>query len=97
MSNYKTDQCRILHRGKEFHFVSYEGIEANLAKNLSAAPAMWYLMRAGHRHAVMAQIVGQEALERDRLLAEWLDTEVFAAMVAVAPVIARAVPRRRSA
>ena len=96
MSNYKTDQCRILHRGKEFHFVSYEGQEANEAKKVIAAPAMWYLMRGGHRHAVMPQVVGQEALERDRLLAEWLDLEVFATMVAVAPIL-RPAPRRRTA
>lgn len=96
MSNYKTDQCRILHRGKEFHFVSYEGQEANEVKKVIAAPAMWYLMRAGHRHAVMPQVVGQEALERDRLLAEWLDVEVFTNMSVPAPVT-RPVPRRRTA
>ena len=37
MSNYKTDQCRLLHRGKEFHFVSYEAHEANAARNEIAA------------------------------------------------------------
>ena len=96
MSNYKTDQCRLLHRGKEFHFVSYEAHEANAARNEIAAPAMWFLMRAGHRHAVMPQVAGQEPLERDRLLADWLDAEVFAGPPAVVPV-PRAAPKRRTA
>jgi hypothetical protein len=92
MSNYKTDQCRILYRGKEFHFVSYEGVLANPAKGEVAAPAMWYLMRAGHRHAVMPQVAGQEELDRDRQLTEWLDSNAF---VPAPPP--RPAPRRRSA
>ncbi len=99
MSNYKTDQCRLLHRGREFHFVSYEAHEANPARNEVGAPAMWFLMRAGHRHAVMPQVVGQELPERDRQLTDWLDAEVFvaAAVVVVPRAALRAAPKRRSA
>lgn len=77
MSSYKTDQCRIVHRGREFHFVSYDGHVANIPKNEAAAPAMWYLMMAGKRHEVMLQQAGQLATERDQLLADWLDEHVF--------------------
>lgn len=93
MSNYKTDQCRILYRGKEFHFVSYEGQVANATKGEVATPAMWYLMRAGHRHAVMPQVAGQEDPDRDRQLTEWLDLNAFLP----APPPVRPAPRRRSA
>lgn len=75
--SYKTDQCRIVHRGREFHFVSYDGHVANIAKGEVAAPAMWYLMMAGKRYEVMPQEAGQPATERDLLLADWLDTHVF--------------------
>ncbi|NOT09451.1 MAG: hypothetical protein HOP28_14770 [Gemmatimonadales bacterium] len=90
MSNYKTDQCRILHRGMEFHFVSYEGHIANPTRGETAAPAMWFLMRAGRRHAVMPHVVGQEDPVRDRQLADWLDANAFVPMAAPVP----APPRR---
>lgn len=93
MSSYKTDQCRLVHRGKEFHFVSYEGHAANPAKGEVAAPAMWYLMRAGRRHEVMPQMPGQEEPDRDRQFAAWLDINVFVP----APPARVPPPRRRTA
>lgn len=91
MSSYKTDQCRLLHRGAEFHFVSYEGHGENVARGETAAPAMWYLMRAGRRHEVMPQVAGQEESDRDRQLKAWLDAHVFGA-----PALSRVDPRRRT-
>jgi hypothetical protein len=93
VSTYKTDQCRLVHRGKEFHFVSYEGHGANPAKNEIAVPAMWCLMMAGRRHEVMPQLAGQEESDRDHLLTAWLESNAFGP----APVPPRAAPRRRSA
>jgi hypothetical protein len=92
MAGYKTDQCRIAYRGKEFHFVSYEGQGANPAKGVVETPAMWYLMRAGHRHEVMPQVTGQEVIERERQFGEWLESFVFDP-----PLDTAEVPTRRSA
>lgn len=92
MSHYRTDQCRLVHRGKEFHFVSYEGHLANPAKGEAAAPAMWYVMIAGRRHAVMPEVPGQDLVDRDQRLMAWLEANaVGRAPVPVAP------PRRRTA
>jgi hypothetical protein len=77
MAGYKTDQCRIVHRGKEFHFVSYEGQAPNEAKGIVETPPSWYLMRAGHRHEVMPQVDGQEETDRDRQLGEWIESFIF--------------------
>lgn len=77
MAAYKTDQCRLVHRGVEFHFVSYEGQVPKPATDGVVTPPMWYLMRSGHRHAVMPQVPGQPEAERDRGFAEWLDANVF--------------------
>lgn len=77
MAGYKTDQCRVLHRGKEFHFVSYEGVGANPAKGIAETPATWYLMRAGHRYEVMPQLDGQEDEELQQMFGDWLESFVF--------------------
>lgn len=83
MSGYKTDQCRLLHRGREFHFVSYEGRVANLARAETALPPMWYLMIAGKRYEVMPEAIDKDAAARDRFLAAWLDANVFPEVVAI--------------
>jgi hypothetical protein len=73
MSAYKTNQRRVLHRGREFHFVSYEGVAANPRRGEDATPATWYLMRAGKRWSVMPQVAGQDVADLDLLLHQWLD------------------------
>jgi len=78
MSGYRVEQHRLTHRGRVFHFVSYEGAPANLAKQVAATSPSWYLMSAGKRWEVMPQSVGQDPAELDRLFAEWLDRNVFA-------------------
>lgn len=82
MSGYKTEQHRLVHRGREFHFVTYEGHAANPAKSEVAEPPSWFLMNAGKRRLVMAQTVGQEEAELDRLLTVWLDLNAFAPILA---------------
>jgi len=77
LSSHKTDQRRIAYRGKEFHFVSYEGHLANPTRGVEAMPPTWFLMRAGKRWEVMPVQVQQEEVELDHQLQQWLDENVF--------------------
>ncbi len=78
MSNFKSEQRRIVHRGREFHFVSYEGRLASERRKEEAMPPMWYLMSEGKRCPVMPHVPGQEALELDNALIQWVDDNAFA-------------------
>ncbi len=91
MSSYKIEQRRILHRGREFHFVSYEGRIANERRGEDALPAMWYLMSEGKRQPVMPQVLGQDATDIERALVRWVDEHVFSPVAIPAPA-----PPRRS-
>jgi len=77
MSGYKTDQRRLVHRGREFHFVSYEGHLANPGRGVDAMPATWFLMNGGKRWAVMPQVPDQEAGDLETHFTTWLDQHVF--------------------
>ena len=74
---YKTDQHRLVHRGRSFHFVSYEGLLANANKEQVATPPTWYLMSGGKRWAVMPQVPDQQPTDLDEQLGRWLDEHVF--------------------
>jgi hypothetical protein len=77
VSSYKPEQRRLLCRGREFHFVSYEARAASERRGESALPPMWFLMNEGKRRPVMAHVVGQESTETDRALLRWVEKEVF--------------------
>lgn len=77
MSSFKLEQRRLTLRGREFHFVSYEGQLANAARHQPATIPTWFLMNAGKRWPVIAHQPGQETDELDRLLAQWLEQHVF--------------------
>jgi hypothetical protein len=77
-SRYRVEQRRITHRGRTFHFVSYEGQPGNEARNQPATVAAWFLVSGGYRREVMPQQPDQDVEELDRMLAEWLETHVFA-------------------
>lgn len=77
MSSYKPEQRRLTHRGRQFHFVSYEGQAANTARQVPATEPTWFMMSSGKRWAVMPHQPGQEGDELDRLLTQWLETHVF--------------------
>ena len=87
MSSYKIEQKRLVHRGREFHFVSYEGVLANPSKALPASISRtsgprittpgWYLMQSGKRISVMPQILDQTPEAVDEGLIKWLDRHVF--------------------
>jgi hypothetical protein len=96
MSGYKTNQRRVVHRGRQFHFVSYEGVAANPRLGSDASPPTWFLMSSGKRWAVMPQDLDQPEAELDLRLHDWLDSHVFPISLPVTdPDRAHAAPRRR--
>jgi hypothetical protein len=78
LGSFKLEQRRVTHRGREFHFVSYEGQVANAARKQMATDPTWFLINAGKRWPVFAHQPAQEPDELDRQLAEWLERNVFA-------------------
>lgn len=97
MSSYKTSQRRLQHRGREFHFVSYEGQTADPRRDKEATPATWFLMHAGKRWAVAPQDMDQDADALDEFLAGWLDENVFIDAVEPAAAAAGRSRARRAA
>ena len=79
MSAYKVQQRHLVHRGRTFHFVSYEGQPARPARQIEAAPATWCLMASGKRWEVMVHDTLLNDEECDRRLTAWLDRNVFGA------------------
>lgn len=77
MAGYKIEQRRLTHRGRQFHFVSYEGTPGNPARQIPPTEPTWYLMSGGKRWMVMPHHPGQEPLQLDNLFTEWLDANVF--------------------
>ncbi len=77
MSSHKVEQRRLHHRGREFHFVSYEAQLGNERRGEPAIPPMWYLMIEGKRCPVLPHVPGQELIELDGALLRWLDEQVF--------------------
>lgn len=84
MSAYKTQQRRITHRGREFHFVSCEGTKANPARGIEETGPTWSLMAAGKRWDVMPEMPDESEAETDRRLMEWLKAHIPARAAAVA-------------
>ena len=78
MSKIKTEQRHLTHRGREFHFVSYEGQPGNVARQQTASGPSWFLMSAGKRWEVMPHDPAVELSELDRLLTAWLESHIFA-------------------
>jgi hypothetical protein len=72
VSSYKVEQRRVTYRGRDFHFVSYDGQPADARRGQEAVPPMWYLMGPGKRWPVMEQTVGQTDEEVERGLVGWL-------------------------
>lgn len=79
MSSYKFEQRRLTHRGREFHFVSYDAQVANERRGELAMPPMWYLMNEGKRRPVMEHVPGTPIEELDRALLAWVELEIYAA------------------
>jgi hypothetical protein len=74
---HSVEQRRLNYRGREFHFVSYDGLPANEKRAQVATDPAWWLMGAGTRWEVLPYRPGQPAEELDRLFAQWIDQHVF--------------------
>jgi hypothetical protein len=79
VSSYKFEQRRLVHRGREFHFVSYDAQVANARRGEEAMPPMWYLMNEGKRRPVMEQVPEMLPEELDRALLAWIELEIYSA------------------
>lgn len=78
MAKLSVEQHRLTHRGRAFHFVSYEGQPANPKRNQDAIEPAWFLMLAGKRWEVMPHVPGQDESELTQRFTEWLDEHAFA-------------------
>lgn len=85
MAKYENQQRRLAHRGRRFHFISYDAQEADLKKSIVAMPATWYLESSGRRWAAIPEIAGQAEPELESCLMAWLEAHVFAAAPPPAP------------
>lgn len=79
MGGYKTQQHRLVHRGRDFHIVSYEGQPADERRLRPEVPASWYLMLSGKRWRVFPEASDVAPEELLRRFGEWLDEHVFGA------------------
>ena len=78
MSKAKIEQRRLTHRGREFHFVSYEAQPGNVNRSIPATGPCWFLMSAGKRWNVMPHDPGQPEAQLDNQLTAWLEKHIFA-------------------
>lgn len=78
MAAFRNEHRRFTHRGRAFHFVSYDAQPGNPNKGIDAMPATWYLLNAGNRWPAIPLEPGQPEEELDARLTEWLESEVFA-------------------
>jgi hypothetical protein len=87
MSRHPILQLRVTHRGREFHFVSYEPIVTPANRALAPSPWTWYLMNEGKRLEVMPHAPEQTPEEIEQDLIRWLESYVYAPPVHVTPVV----------
>jgi hypothetical protein len=71
------EQRRLQYRGREFHFVSYQGAPANVKRSQLATPPAWWLMSGGKRWEVMPFHPGRDQAELDHAFTVWLEAHVF--------------------
>lgn len=77
VTRHVVEQRRLRYRGREFHFVSYDGLPANPKRGEPATDPAWWLMSGGTRWEVMPFHPGQAQEELDRGFQAWLDANVF--------------------
>ena len=78
MGAFRNEQRRLSHRGRDFHFVSYEARPANLARKEDAMPDTWYLVSTNNRWPAIPLLPDQPEPELIAALVLWLETSVFA-------------------
>ena len=79
MGTFRHEQHRVAHRGRTFHFVSYEATAANPARQIPERPDTWFLVSSGNRWPAIPHVPGQAIAELEGLLVAWLESAVFAA------------------
>ena len=72
MSAFKPQQRHLSIRGRDFHFVSYEGGPVRRREGEPIIPAMWYLMVEGRRCAALPWDPAQSLADVDRALERWV-------------------------
>lgn len=93
MIRYTIEQRHLIHRGRSFHFVSYDGQPGNAGKGMAATAPAWYLMTEGKRREVMPHVPGQPEDVVDIALVAWLDENAFGG---AAPSRSAPIARRRA-
>jgi len=78
MATFRHEQHRVNHRGRAFHFVSYEATDANPARQVEARPDTWFLVSSGNRWPAIPLVSGLAVTELDTQLVAWLEAAVFA-------------------
>jgi hypothetical protein len=78
MATFRHEQHNVTHRGRTFHFVSYEATDANPARQVEALPDTWFLVSSGHRWPAVPHVPDLAAPELDAQLIAWLERVVFA-------------------
>ena len=73
--SYKLEQRHLFFRGRDFHFVTYDGHPANERRGEAAAPPMWYLMGPGKRWPVMPYVMGQADEDVVQGILAWLSAQ----------------------
>ena len=96
MIRYHIEQRHLEHRGRSFHFVSYEGQPGHVGRGQPATEAAWYLMTEGKRREVMPHDPAQPAEMVELALMAWLDAHAFGA-TEVARILPRNSRRNRGA
>jgi hypothetical protein len=79
MGGFKHEQRHLAHRGRTFHFISYEAQDANSARQQPAMPDTWYLVSSGRRWPAIPRHAEHADSEVDALLTAWLEACVFGA------------------
>lgn len=83
MSTYQTQQLHVVHGGRSFHFVSYEGHPADPKLERSDTPPAWFLMYGGKRWMAFPQNGDTAPAMLARQFGEWLDAHVCGATSAL--------------
>jgi hypothetical protein len=77
VTRHSVEQRRLTYRGREYHFVSYDGLPASAKPARPATSPAWWLMGAGTRWEVLPYYRGQPPQELDRLFTEWIEAHVY--------------------
>ena len=100
MNTYQTQQHHLVHRGRSFHFVSYEGHPADPKLEQADVPPTWFLIHAGKRWMAFPQVGDAAPAVLARQFGEWLDARVFDTPRALQsqqpPAAGAATPARRA-